>query len=226
MRMRRRAAALLPLLGLAGPAAAQQVLYEPLPPRGSAYVRFVNALPEAAALRPDFTPPQTLGTAPAERVGAYAVVENVAGRTVSVPFTAGARRGAVPLRLEPGGFTTVLLLPEGAGARAVPLADQTEFNQARAKLAFYNAAGDCPAAGLTLQPDGPAVFAGVAPGAAAMRAVNPVTARVQAACGGDAAAPFALEGLEAGGRYSVFLMAPAGPPIAFLNRDRTLPWRR
>lgn len=215
---------------LVGSAAAQQVLYDPLPPRGSAYVRFINGLPEAVTLRPDYAPPATLGTAQADRVGAYTVVPNVEGRTLTIPFLAGTRRAEATLRLEPGSFTTVMLMPSGATAaanapQAVAVTDETAFNQVRAKLAFYNAAPACAAARLEVEPAGPAVFQDVAPGTVRMRAVNPVAVSVGAGCAGSAAPPFPLEGLEAGGRYSIVLMAPEGSPLAFLARDRTIPWR-
>jgi alginate O-acetyltransferase complex protein AlgF len=214
------------LMGIGGPAAAQQVLYTPVPPKGSAYVRFVNALDGPVKVSPDFLPAQTLGAGAADRVSAYAVVEHVQGRAMAVDAGDGARSGHATLGVAPGSFVTVILRAAGAAGIAVTeVVDQTEFNQTRAHLAFYNATTDCPAAALTLLPAKASVFADVAPGTAKTRSVNPVTATVVAACGGGQAASVALNGLEAGGMYSVWLMTQAPDQRrGFISRDSTLPW--
>ncbi len=228
MRPPRRALAGLALcLALPLAAQAQQVLYEPLPPPGSAYVRFVNALGAEVTVKPDFLPPATLGTAPAQRVGAYSAVERVAGRALAVEAAAGGATARATLRAEVGSFLTVVLRPAPAGGLAItPVVDQADFNQLRARLSFYNATPDCAAAGLALAPEGPAVFTEVAAGGVKQRSVNPVQARLRASCTGLTAPEFALEGLEAGGMYSIWLMTPGGTPLAFMSRDTTRPWRR
>jgi len=212
--------------GLWGPSAtAQNQVYDPLPPPGSAYVRFVNALGGAVVLRPDFLPPQQLGTASLQRVTQYLVVENVAGRNLVVDAQEGERSGRITLHAEPGSFVTVIVQQAaGQALTAVPVVDHTDFNQSRARLSFYNATPDCADASLVLEPSGPAVFQTVAPGTAKARTVNPVTATVRAACAGQAAEPFALSGLEAGGMYSIWLMFPDGHATAFVSRDTTARW--
>jgi hypothetical protein len=222
-----RLAMLLALL-MPGFAQAQQVLYEPLPPRGSAYVRFVNALGAEVALRPDFLPAQGLGTNAAQRISGYAVVERVAGRVLGLEASAAGQTGRGTLRAEPGSFVTVLVRPaaNGSGIDIVPVVDQSEFNQLRSRLSFYNATPACAAGTLALAPEGPVVFGDVAPGTVKQRSVNPVTAQLRAACTGQTAPQFALEGLEAGGMYSIWLMLPGDAPIAFVTRDTTLPVRR
>ena len=211
---------------LAWPVAAQQVLYEPLPPAGSAYLRIVNATAEPLAIRPG----ATLGTEPAQRVSPYTVQEAVADRPVELALTAVTARGEANLRLEAGSFNTLIVVADGTTLRALPVVDQTQFNQTRARLTFYNATPGCAAAGLALDPEGQSVFADVAPGAARMRSVNPVSAQVRVACGATRGAPFPLGTMEAGGKYSVWIMAPRGQPpgplIGFISRDATTPWRR
>ena len=221
--------AALPMFPAIGQAqgAGQAQVYDAQPPPGSAYLRFVNALGAEVALRPDFLPAQRLGSASAQRVTAYAVVERVAGRTLVVEATALARSGRVSLRAEPGSFVTLILHsgPDGAIA-ASPVVDQTDFNRARARLSFYNAAPGCAAGSLALEPSGPVVFDQGALATAKTRGVSPVNAQLRADCDGQAAAPFALEGLEAGGMYSIWLMRPdSGRPIAFPTRDTTARWR-
>ncbi len=211
---------------LALPAAAQQVLYEPLPPAGSAYLRIVNATAEPLTIRPGVVGNTALGTEPAARVSPYTVQENVAERAVEITLSAGAARGEATLRLEAGSFTTLIVVADGAVLRATPVLDQTQFNQTRARLSFYNAGAACGPGGLALAPEGQSVFADIAPMAARMRSVNPVSAQVTASCASARTAPFALGEMVAGGKYSVWLMAPRGQPIGFVTRDATTPWRR
>jgi hypothetical protein len=229
------AAAGLALLGLAAPtllarpATAQQAqIYDPQPPPDSAYLRFVNTLGEEVALRPAFLPPLRLGTKPDERVTAYQVAQRVSGnRELVVEASAGRRTGRIVLRLQPGSFNTLLLQPQGDGSiAATPIVDPTDFNRARSRLSFYNTAADCAGATALLAPGGPAVFEQVAPGTSKNRSVNPVTAQMRVECGSQSAPTFALEGLEAGGMYSIWLMRPDGRTLtAFVGRDTTVRWR-
>ncbi len=213
-----RRAALALLAAGAASARAQQFLYDPEPPPGSAFLRLVNATPEELAVRPDFTAARTLGTTPATRVSPYIVVEGVAGREARLEFGTGR----TSLRLEPGGFTTLLLLRRGNTLLAEALRDESGFNQMRARLTFYNATPDCADGRLALHPGGQAVFEGLAPSRGRSRTVNPAAAQLQASCEAGPSPPFALEGLEAGGMYSIWLMRPgAGTPISFMTRDTT-----
>ena len=214
------------LAALAAPVAAQQVLYEPLPPAGSAYLRIVNAMAEPLAIRPAAIGQATLGIEPAQRISPYVVPESVAERPVELVFVAGAAAGGITLQLEAGSFNTVIVAPDGQGLRAMPIVDQTQFNQTRARLAFYNATTGCAAASLALEPEGQVVFGDVPAGAARMRSVNPVTAQVRAGCGAQRGSDFALGAMQAGGQYSVWMIAPRGQPIGFITRDATTPWRR
>lgn len=212
----------------AGQGSGQGQVYDPQPPAGSAYMRFVNALDAELTLRPGFLPQRRLGTSPEQRVTAYLVVERVADRPLLLEAQAPSLTGRATLRAAPGSYVTVILHRAlDGGIAASPVVDQAEFNRARARLSFYNATADCADARLSLAPDGTVIFQEVAPGAVKTRSVNPVSAELRGECGGQAAAPFALEGLEPGGTYSIWLMRPAGTtPIAFLGRDVTAPWRR
>ncbi len=214
------------LLAIAGPAAAQGQVYDPLPPPGSAYVRFVNVSGDEVTVQPDFLPSQTLGTGAAQRVTAYAVVEAVQGKTLAVQMQAKAQTGRLSFTADPGSFNTVLVEAAGVQSlKAVQIIDKTDFNQSRARLSFYNATPDCAGATLAIAPDGPVVFQDVAPGTAKARSVNPVTVAVNAGCAQGARAPVDLAGLEAGGMYSVWLMQGGSGVNALLTRDRTAKWK-
>ena len=202
----------------AGGAAAQAQVYDPQLPPGSAYLRFVNALGADLALRPDFLPAQALGTGPAQRVTPYAVVERAAGRDLTLEASSAGASGHAGLRLEPGSYVTLLLHrgPDG-GIAATPVVDRADFDRAKARLGFYNAAPGCPAAALKLAANGATVFDQVAPGTVRTRSVNPVAA-LRAECEG-AAASLAPESFEAGGSYSILLIRPEGTaPTALMVR--------
>jgi len=212
-----------------GPARAQGEVYAPAPPRGSAYVRIVNTLPNDVQIRSDFLPTLRFGSQPALRATPYTVVENVAGRPLRLEMADGQSQGRGALTAAPGAFVTVIIHHDGRGSlTATPISEDTDFNRARARLAFYNALPDCPAASVQLQPSGQAVFADVPPLQGRARSVNPVVARVRAICGANVSAEFALEGLEAGGMYSMWIIPGAGAasPEAFLIRDTTAVYRR
>ena len=212
---------------LATPAAAQEALYGAQPPAGSAYVRFANGTAGAVQVSSPVLPDQTLSTADAGRVTPYAVVEKAAGRKLAITLRSGAHTASTDITLAPDGFATILVraTPDG-GVAATMAPDGAEFNQARARLSFYNATPSCDAASLNIAPAGAAVFADVAPGSGKSRNVNPVTATIRAACRTGAAPDLGLSGMETGGSYSVWLMQPSGPPVAFISRDTTLPYKR
>jgi hypothetical protein len=208
------------------PALAQNQVYDPLPPPGSAYIRFVNAVDKDVMLKPDFLPPQQLGTSPSQRVSPYYVVEKVAGRDLALQMQEIDETGHITLHADAGSFVTVIVEhPAGQDVTAAPFVDHTDFNQSRARLSFYNATPACDDAALMLDPNGPTVFKDVLPGTAKARSVNPVVARVRASCTGRTPALFGLEGLEAGGMYSIWLMMPGASVAAFLTRDATTPWK-
>ncbi len=215
-------------VAVASPAWAQDQgqVYDPLPPPGSAYVRFVNATGDEVTVRPDFLAPQHMGTAESGRITVYGVAEHVAGRALGVEVQAGGRTGRATLHAEPGSFLTVLVEPgTGQSLDLVPVVDQTDFNQSRARLAFYNAMPGCASARIVLAAGDVAVFQDVAPGTAKARSVNPVSAPVKAVCAGEPAATLTLSGMEAGGMYSIWLMQPGGTATAFLARDATAKWK-
>ena len=221
-----RAAGLAAVL-LAMPAAAQEALYGAQPPAGSAYVRFANATSAPVDVSAAPLANRTLGTADGERVSPYAVVEKVAGRPLGVTLMGGGSKLTTSLTLPPDAFATVILRRGADGALSATVAPEgTEFNQARARLSFYNATPGCAAGNLAIVPAGTAVFPDVAAGTSKSRNVNPVTAQIRASCAGGAAPDLSLTGMEVGGSYSVWLMQPSGQPIAFITRDTTLPYKK
>ena len=91
--------------------------------------RFVNAAGGEVAVNPDFLPPLRLGVTVAERVGAYAVVDQVAKRSLDLSVQRGAHTAHATLSVAPGGYVTVLVMPVPGGAvAAVPVVDSASYN--------------------------------------------------------------------------------------------------
>ena len=213
------------IFGAVGTAQAQEALYGPQPPKGSAYVRIASALDAKADIRPSFRAPLALGASGADRISAYDVVEAVAGKQLSLSVTVAGKTVTGTAEADPDGFLTILLLPDAAGAKIVGVSDVAEFNQTKARLEFYNAIPGCDGGVLALDPGGQAVFKDVDPGSQKTRAVNPTTANVKASCGDKTAEPVALSGLEQGGMNSVFLVQAGGKPTAFVVKDVATPYK-
>ncbi|BAR47364.1 hypothetical protein [Methylobacterium ajmalii] len=216
----------LPVLVAGTPrAGAQVMLYEDRLPDGYAYVRFANASPDRLDLKPvGFADPMSLGTTGQERVSPYYIVEGVAGRRVEVKV-----EGAKPLEIElkPAGIHTVLIDKADGRLGTKVVLDQSELSQTKARLAFYNAMPSCAAAGLYLEPKGQPVLVDVGPNIMRGRSVNPApNPRMRAACGTTRVAELDLGPLDAGGQYSVWLIAPGGTPNAFLSKNRIAPYLR
>ncbi len=205
--------ALLALAGLSALAAAHAEgtlaqLYAARPPAGSSFVRIVH--PDAGALRVKIAdgPEQTLsGGKPAS---SYAIVK---GDTPFSILLDGKNAG--PMKVAPGSFTT--LVPrqgKNAAARFIAIDDSGGSQDAlKAELRFYNLSADCAEAALQVAPTGPVLFKDVAPGTAAQRAINPVSAQLGASCGSATSAPLALPQLQPGDHYSLFMTGKAGMPV-------------
>jgi hypothetical protein len=205
---------------------AQTALYGAQPPRGSAHLRFANSLPQAASVRVEGLAPHNLGTQAAQRIGAYSVVNAVADRAVQVSVESGGQTVRQALHLPSDGWASIMLREKpDKSIELVLLKDETSFNQLRVRLTFYNTMANCSPASLGLAGGGAVVIADVAPGTAGVRSVNPARAVVEARCPGQPAAPVALEGLEAGGTYSIWLMPDAqNQPTAFIAKDAGTGW--
>ena len=207
------------LIASAGAAHAQEALYGKQPPRGSAFVRLVNATPGAVAVTTDFQAEAHLGAGTADRVTPYEVVEKAATRTLTLTAKEGGHEGHFTYKAAADGYVTIVMQQNAAGAIVfVPIVDQAEFNQTRARLAFYNTAPACAAATLGLDPSGPAVFQDVATGTTKSRTVNPVQATVRASCA-QPGPTVALGGMDLGASYSVWLMQPDSKAILFMTPD-------
>lgn len=203
-------------------ATAQPELYGTRPPPDAAFLRAANVSTAAVTVTAEGTPPAPLQ---AGAVGAYGILPRAGHRAVAVEVRDSTGATARASFLPAAGAVLTLLVGGEPGAPDVHVVhDPNSFNGLRAQLSFYNAVPGCQAA-LRLDPEGAAVFDGVAPGSAATRTVAPAQARLRASCG-ERSSTVLLDGLEVGGRYSIWLLPAPGGARTILTRD-TMPgdWR-
>lgn len=203
-----------------GAGAAQIQLYETGPAEDASFVRFVNGGGE----------PMEVGAK-----GSQARIKLDAAHPASdfMPVKAGAKMQGmlqsagktreVEVSVQPGEFASVVGLPGKDGLRAVIVREQPEdFNALKVSVGFYNLDPACAQAGLLAVPRNLAMFENVAEGGVARRLVNPVSLRVQARCGGQAAGPeLDLGALQAGERHTVLLLPSDQGPRLLHAADQT-----
>ena len=197
-------------------ARGQETLYGKQPPHGSAFVRFVSTLPEGVVVRSEGRGEVPLGTTSADRVAPYGVIENAASHKLAISI--GPTHFSY--QPQPDSYATLVLAKDGNGAITMtPILDKAEFNQTRARIAFYNLVPACQAATLALDPGGQTVFADVTFGSTKSRAVNPVQASVKAACPSGVTSTLSLGGMEIGSSYSIWFAEPGAEPALLLTKD-------
>lgn len=186
-------------------------LYAARPPAGSSFVRLVN--PDGAALKVKLAdgPVQTLSGA--KVVSTYAIVK---GNTPFVVEIDGKR--TAPMQVAPDSFNTLVPRRDGGKVTFTVIDDGGGSQDAlKAELRFYNLSSDCASARLDVAPSGPVLFPNVAAQASAARSINPVSARLTAACAQPqspaASQALALPALQPGDHYNLFLTGTAAKPV-------------
>lgn len=169
-------------------AVAQETLYAPAPPAGSAFVRIANA---------DAATTVTLNGRATFRPGAQAV-----SPYVTVPQgTHTVRTGASTLKLNVVGGTYHTLVLQGGTLRA--LEPEQPGGVTRARLTLYNLSAT-PASLMTA--DGRTrLLADVPAGTSKSMSVNAVSAALGVFAGEKAIQTFPTEALRAGASYSAFV---------------------
>lgn len=208
------------MLGLASK--AQETLYGKQPPPGSAFVRFVNATPNPVAIDASFHLALQLGVSGPDRVAPYAVVEEAGERSFAVNAKGNGHETQINYKAMAGSYVTLAVEQDPSGSLSItPIVDHADFNQTRARLAFYNIAPDCTSAELKLSPDGPVVFQDVATGTTKSRTINPAQALVQASCATRSGPSLMLGGIEAGSSYSIWLIHSDPEMTLLMTPDRS-----
>jgi len=178
---------------------AQDTLYDPEPPEGSAFVRVVNAgaVPVGVTLGD-----RDFGSVAPRTSTLYRVVAEGTRDLV-----AGSAKASFELKA--GGFYTVALTAAGEPAL---LSDPTLSSRAKALVVFYNLADD-GTWDLKTADGSVALIEGVGRRGVGSREVNGIKVDLAAFGAGGASAPIAGLQLERGNAYS-FLIFPSDDGVA------------
>ena len=205
------ALACVPALSLSALASAQVALYPSGPDQDAAFIRFVNATTAPLdVLGQAGQPPLRLEVAqPASLLFAVDSTSPVKGSLVS-----GAHTLALDLKVEPGEFTTIVMVSQEAGIEQVAVRETPDdFNGLKASLAFVNVDKSCSDASLRPAGRSADLFKAVPVASLQRRSINPVNLSVQLVCANaNVGAPLDLGMLKAGERYSVLLVPSATGP--------------
>ena len=191
--------------------AADFALYPTGPDQDAAFIRFVNATTAPLdVLGQAGQPPLRLEVAqPASLLFAVDSTSPVKGSLVS-----GAHTLALDLKVEPGEFTTIVVVSQEAGIEQVAVRETPDdFNGLKASLAFVNVDKSCSDASLRPAGRSADLFKAVPVASLQRRSINPVNLSVQLVCANaNVGAPLDLGMLKAGERYSVLLVPSASGP--------------
>ncbi|KAB0489611.1 MULTISPECIES: alginate O-acetyltransferase AlgF [Pseudomonas] len=191
--------------------AADFALYPTGPDQDAAFIRFVNATTAPLdVLGQAGQPPLRLEVAqPASLLFAVDSTSPVKGSLVS-----GAHTLALDLKVEPGEFTTIVVVSQEAGIEQVAVRETPDdFNGLKASLAFVNVDKSCSDASLRPAGRSADLFKAVPVASLQRRSINPVNLSVQLVCANaNVGAPLDLGMLKAGERYSVLLVPSATGP--------------
>lgn len=207
------ALAAVPVLSICTLAHAEVALYPTGPAEDSAFIRFVNTgTAPLDVIAQAGQPPLRLEVA--APVSLFFPVQ--ASSPIKGSLVSGAQKLAMDLKVEPGEFATVLVLPDGTGIKQVAVREQPDdFNGLKASLAFFNVDASCVDA--SLRPAGRTadLFKAVPVDSLQRRSINPVSLSVQLVCANaNVGGPLDLGELKAGERYSVLLVpSTAGPRL-------------
>jgi alginate O-acetyltransferase complex protein AlgF len=205
--------------------AAEGKLYPSGPPNGVAYLRFVNLAPHEVTI----TSPAakiTIATDGAHRVGEFDPVPPGVALTGSAQL--GEATKPINVTLAPNEFATVAVSADGADGVTLTVFRETptDFNALKSSLGLFNADKACEKAQLVAGDNHQPVISDVAPGSVGRRQVNAVNTTLGAACGDPAqAAPAKLGQLNAGDRYSIFVVANGSSRDIVAARDEQAPYR-
>ena len=185
--------------------AADIPLYDTGPSQDAAFVRFVNASSGAMEVKAAGSQSGTTLQSGQPASSFYPVRGNA---NVKGFFKNASLQSDIALKVKPGEFATVVAMSGGAVIQQTVLRESPEdFNALKVSLALYNLDAQCAGAGLNVLGRNAALFESVASGTLQRRALNPVSISVQLLCKGQVTpAKLALGTLQAGQRYSVFVM--------------------
>ncbi len=217
--MRNLITALLGLGVVLSAQAAEIPLYPTGPSEDAAFLRFVNAGDGSLELVAD-------GSKARLQLDAAAPVSNYltvgSDKPIKGQFLRNGNAYPLQLSVKPGEFATVVGIPTADnGLQTLVVSEEPDdFNALKASLAFYSLDSSCVAASLLVVGRNVELFKAVATGSLARRSINPVKLAVQLRCAdAPVGQPLDLEQLQAGARYSIFLVPSAQGPRLFKALD-------
>ena len=204
--------------------AAEGRLYPSGPPNGVAYLRFVNLAPGEVTI----VSPAAKIVIPADdahRVGEFDPVTPGAALTGSAQL--GEATKPINVTLAANEFVTVAVTADGGGITlSVFRETPSDFNALKSSLALFNADKNCAKAQLVAGENHQPVISDIVPGALGRRLVNPVDVALGVACGDPGqTVPAKLGQLNAGDRYSIFVVAGKSGAQVVAQRDEQAPFQ-
>lgn len=185
-------------------------LYETGPAEDSAFIRFVNSTGAPLDVK-------AAGSKVSLSLGADQPASHFlpapAKRALKGEFVQGAVSVPTDTTVAPGEFVTLVALPGETGKLAVQTLRETpdDFNALKAAVGLYNLSPACTDATVKAAGRNVTLFSSIAAGQVSQRLqINPVPLRVQLFCAGkESGEPVSLGTLEAGERYTLFLVPSA-----------------
>jgi len=200
---------------------AEPQLYETGPSEESSYVRFVNATEQDIAVISTQGSAKVELTAQAEgRASRFFPVKS--GSKLSATIQSNNRKIPVDVVGSPWEYITIVIVPSGHGRVKTKLVREipSDFNAMRASLALFNLDAQCSAAVMQGGAKNVTILDKVQPFSVQRRLVNPVKLSASVACTGHSgSAAVDLSQLQAGERYSVFLLTLKNTRQTFFVRD-------
>jgi len=200
---------------------AEPQLYETGPSEESSYVRFVNATEQDVAVISSQGSAKVELTAKTEgRSSRFFPVKS--GSKLSATIQSNNRKIPVEVVGSPWEYITIAIVPSGHGRVKTMLVRETpsDFNAMRSSLALFNLDAKCGAAVMQGGAKNVTILDKVQPFSVQRRLVNPVKLNATVACTGrSGGVAVDLTQLQAGERYSVFLLTLKNTRQAFFVRD-------
>ena len=183
-------------------------LYDTGPGQDSSFIRFVNGADAQIVISNNKTKGKlTLSTQGASRVSSFLPIRP--GVQMPASISVGNHKFDVQVVAKPGEFITVATVPDGAGRwKALELRETpASFSSTRPSLAALNVNEACGSVQIDSAGKTDGILKDATVKAIQRRLVSAVNAKVQLSCSGKpVGAPLDLGLLEAGERYSVFLL--------------------
>lgn len=142
------------------------------------------------------------------------------GTKLSASIQGAGRKVAVEVTGKPWEYITIVALPDSGVQVKTVKETPTDFNAMRASLALFNMDSKCDGAAMRGGAQDATILSDVKPVSVQRRLVNPIKLAVTVVCAGQAASSaIDLGQLQAGERYSVFLITDNKSPRLLFARD-------